>query len=315
MNRDPQFLDPHRKRAREDEEDGTAAGPTEADAVTPQEPAPEPEMWADEPELLPANPAYSAPFDGDMDMMDTSEPVPGSDQPGIQGHTRIEPPSSEANPPGPSVTGRVPTPIHCNFPAQARVKTWSGGSIGYGDALATTPEEPNAAAFNGNGSVDISSQQPGAPGAAQALVDWTTLHNRPLPSPISECGGEENTETARMALDTSAPPGSNHLSHVMHEHPLLAGLPPRASSAMEGRSSTREGTLGGEPQNAGGAMDLESAGAVPSPKKGHTRSKHTLSSWTALQPGMKRTFSLGYRADCEKCRMKVPGHFNHIIIS
>jgi hypothetical protein len=44
------------------------------------------------------------------------------------------------------------------------------------------------------------------------------------------------------------------------------------------------------------------------------RSKHTIDSWT-WQPGMKKSFSIGYRADCEKCRLKVPGHFNHIVIS
>ncbi|CZT48261.1 uncharacterized protein RSE6_08934 [Rhynchosporium secalis] len=52
-------------------------------------------------------------------------------------------------------------------------------------------------------------------------------------------------------------------------------------------------------------------------KKGHTRSKHSLRNWTGygseLNGGMKRSFSMGYRADCEKCRMKVPGHFSHII--
>ncbi|KAG9233872.1 hypothetical protein BJ875DRAFT_30981 [Amylocarpus encephaloides] len=56
-------------------------------------------------------------------------------------------------------------------------------------------------------------------------------------------------------------------------------------------------------------------------KKGHTRSKHSLRTWTGsgfgsemnANPGMKRSFSMGYRADCEKCRMKVPGHFSHII--
>lgn len=48
--------------------------------------------------------------------------------------------------------------------------------------------------------------------------------------------------------------------------------------------------------------------------KGHSRSRHTVNSWTC-QPGMKRSFSLGYCADCEKCRLKVPGHFNHIVIS
>jgi len=53
-------------------------------------------------------------------------------------------------------------------------------------------------------------------------------------------------------------------------------------------------------------------------KKGHQRSKHSLRNWTGLEMGgpghgMKRSFSMGYRADCEKCRMKVPGHFSHII--
>ena len=55
-------------------------------------------------------------------------------------------------------------------------------------------------------------------------------------------------------------------------------------------------------------------------KKGHTRSKHSLRNWTGFggdlggnTSGMRRSFSMGYRADCEKCRMKVPGHFSHII--
>lgn len=29
--------------------------------------------------------------------------------------------------------------------------------------------------------------------------------------------------------------------------------------------------------------------------------------------GSKRGFSMGFRADCEKCRMRVPGHMNHFI--
>jgi len=54
-------------------------------------------------------------------------------------------------------------------------------------------------------------------------------------------------------------------------------------------------------------------------KKGHTRSKHSLRNWhgfggdLSVNTGAKRSFSMGYRADCEKCRMKVPGHFSHII--
>jgi hypothetical protein len=75
---------------------------------------------------------------------------------------------------------------------------------------------------------------------------------------------------------------------------------------------------------------LESLGDMPmdvepcleeskiAPKKRHTRSKHSLRTWS--DPGsdlgygsIKRGFSMGYRSDCEKCRMRVPGHFSHII--
>ncbi len=30
-------------------------------------------------------------------------------------------------------------------------------------------------------------------------------------------------------------------------------------------------------------------------------------------PGVKKGLSMGYRQDCEKCRMKVVGHFNHFV--
>lgn len=55
-------------------------------------------------------------------------------------------------------------------------------------------------------------------------------------------------------------------------------------------------------------------------KKGHQRSKHSVRQWSGyggdLQSagqGVRRSFSMGYRADCDKCRLKVPGHFSHII--
>ena len=36
---------------------------------------------------------------------------------------------------------------------------------------------------------------------------------------------------------------------------------------------------------------------------------------TASSKGRKTTLSMGYRADCEKCRTRVPGHYNHVIRS
>lgn len=263
-------------------------------------------MWADEPEMASASRSSdmaAGSFDSDMDMMDTSGPVHGHDQPGLQG-------SFPADHTVPSVTGRIPTPIHCSFAAQVRGNSWNGGNAMHGDALATTPEEPNAAAFGSNALTDLSCLHLSAASVAPVMADWSVVQNRRLPSPISECGAEDSQGNGRMALDLSLPSG--HLGYVMHEHPLVVGLPPRASSAMDGRT-VREGTPGLE-MHSSNAMEVESLG-TPSPKKGHTRSKHTLNTWTGLQPGMTRSFSIGYRADCEKCRMKMPGHFNHIIIS
>ncbi|KAL1838216.1 hypothetical protein VTJ49DRAFT_2943 [Mycothermus thermophilus] len=270
--------------------------------VTPQEPIQD-GMWADEPELVTTAPAMS---DGDMDMMDTSEPMsqPTGPRSAIPGHLH-----SAAG-----VRGRIPTPIQCSFAAQVRGNAWTGRTSMSGDALATTPEEPTASPFGPGGMM-------GAPTAAAA--DWNSVaENRRLPSPISECGPEDSQG---MALDpSSAPPppqsynvstGDNNLNQITHEHPLIAELPTRTGSALgrrEGTPGTDRHGRSGSGSSSNGGMDVE--GASP-PRRGHTRSKHTLNSWTALQPGMTRTFSIGYRADCEKCRNKQPGHFNHIIIS
>lgn len=66
-------------------------------------------------------------------------------------------------------------------------------------------------------------------------------------------------------------------------------------------------------------VDRSSSQQTPT-KKGHQRSKHSVRQWSGMGgdlqsagQGMKRSFSMGYRADCEKCRNQVPGHFSHII--
>lgn len=65
-------------------------------------------------------------------------------------------------------------------------------------------------------------------------------------------------------------------------------------------------------------MEVEHERDIPA-KKGHSRSKHSLRDWsgsggeTNYASGVKKSFTMGYRPDCEKCRNKVPGHFSHII--
>lgn len=62
-------------------------------------------------------------------------------------------------------------------------------------------------------------------------------------------------------------------------------------------------------------MDMDGVEEKITPKRGHVRSKHSLRNWTGFSPeaGGVRKFSMGYKADCDKCRNRVPGHFSHII--
>lgn len=289
------------------------------------------QTWAEEPELISQQMLISSMVpempDSDMDMMDTSDQTPElQDQ--VQHH--LEPGPFQPDHVVSNITGRMPTPIHCSFAAQVRGNNWGGaaGSALQGGSLTEAAEDPNAHSFGNNSTIEtrqglgatgqesVPRSLDGPAAAAQVMADWNMVQNRRLPSPISESGGEDSSlESPGMILDSSTQMMS-HLDHLTHQHPLLSSLPARSSSAGElrhGSSPEREGTPGAESPNTN-AMDVESP-ATPSPRKGHQRSKHTVNSWTALQPGMKRSFSIGYRADCEKCRMKVPGHFNHIIIS
>lgn len=235
--------------------------------------------------------------DMDMDMDDCGPPT----QPDIH----LGPGLSQPDPVQPGdIASRMPTPIHCSFAAQVRGNSWSGAAgnvtlpTGYSQPL---PDRSIPRSLDHH-----------------AVADWNMVQNRRLPSPISESGGEE-LGSPGMVLDSQ----------------LRHGMPPRAASAMEfsapvrtpsslstlsdmtGDSSHDSPCAGPndnhDPSCHANAMDIEIP-AAPLPKKGHTRSRHTLNSWTQV-PGMKKSFSIGYRADCEKCRQKVPGHFNHIIVS
>lgn len=306
-------------------------------------------MWADEPELPPqqqSSAMMSETMENDMDMMDASQSDWARGQPDGQGQPNVGSAPFQAGPAAPSVTGRMPTPIHCSFAAQVRGSTWNGarGTVVQGGGLAMTPEEPNASAFSGMAGVpnqtfaksvgESMSRGPDGTAAATAhsTADWNMVQDRRLPSPVSESGAEGSLESPDMVLDSPPPPQQRRdpLSQITHDHPLVAGLSQRSGSAGRegggggrsargsGGSSSSQSARDGGSGNSPSAMDVGESpplAAAAARKKGHTRSKHTLSSWAALEPGVKRSFSIGYRADCEKCRMKVPGHFNHIIIS
>lgn len=224
----------------------------------------------------PRQPEQHAGEDTNMDMDMTQAPEPGSCAP----------------PP----TGRIPTPIQPSFMTQVRGNSWAETG-------------PDAEARHPNG-VNNMGHQPGAPFAPPpdqtvprtvAADEWNAVRNRRLPSPISE-GEDAHAHPPGMVLDGS----TTNLAHRLASQVSITTPGEQREDPMgEACHEHEHEAEGGE---AGGAT-------TPSPgRKGHTRSRHTIDSWT-WQPGMKKTFSMGYRTDCEKCRLKVPGHFNHIIIS
>lgn len=170
-----------------------------------------------------ASTAYSE----DLEMTDTIHLSPGSH------HSDIPP----------SISGRIPTPIHSSFgPIIRQNSLWE--SRDYSDFADD-----------------------------ETLVD-RFRRGRRLPSPISE--GETSPSTIVAGFEDM----QMEVDHSM-------------SQEMERETPT---------------------------KKGHHRSKHSVRTWmgtaeeVAPSSGvMKRSFSMGYRADCEKCRQRVPGHFSHII--
>ncbi|CAK7274458.1 hypothetical protein SEPCBS119000_006183 [Sporothrix epigloea] len=191
-----------------------------------------------------------------------------------------------------------------NYLASETTQDWQGSAIPDCDSAPTLSNFPAQVCASGDGaalnvmknghscSSTRSLEHPGN------LGEWSMNQNRSLPSPISDSGafydqlGDEQIED--RGEQVGGPEHSYGSPAAMQSSPLPVAV-----------SSPIRGSLGGTDNDPS---------ASPSPRKGHTRSRHTIVAWTA-QPGMKRAFSIGYRADCEKCVNRVPGHFNHIIVS
>ncbi|KAK2602020.1 hypothetical protein QQS21_004446 [Conoideocrella luteorostrata] len=237
--------------------------------------------------------------DAEVDMMDTVHCEPSShdestQQPALQHDYSA---------------GRMPTPIQPSFAAQVRGQHggWAAGQV---------TMAPNGIVNLGHQVTGLS-QEECVPRAMASEAEWHRLqNNRRLPSPISEVGDSgfngQTCISSDIIMDSekdashSQPPTSFQCPSSKQESPT------NAMEQMEHPNAMMDADAHLVPgQHAESDVDPSS----PSPgRKGHQRSKHTVNSWT-WQPGMKKSFSIGYRSDCEKCRLKVPGHFNHIVIS
>ncbi|KIL92095.1 hypothetical protein FAVG1_04502 [Fusarium avenaceum] len=190
-----------------------------------------------------------------------------------------------------NINGRMPTPMQPSFAAQVR-----------GQQTVPTPNGVTNLGHQDTGFNDDQSIPRTMAGGWQAAQN-----ERRLPSPISECDDamvcQPITPTG-MQFDASAhgfvTPG------MAHPNVTVEPSPPH---------DTEHHMMDVESHCSAHSADGDNDPTTPSPpRRGHIRSRHTVNNWT-WQPGMKKSFSIGYRADCEKCRLKVPGHFNHIIVS
>ncbi|KAJ4254413.1 hypothetical protein NW762_010011 [Fusarium torreyae] len=216
----------------------------------------------------------------EMDMMQTNHV---QQHPGRLG--MMQPESDNAN-------GRMPTPIQPSFAAQVR-----------GQQAVTSPNGVANLGHQNTGFIDDQSVPRTMVGGWQAVQN-----NRRLPSPISECDDSMSCQPITptgMEFDIGAQgfitPGMEHPNVTVEPSPPHDMEHPNGMMDVESHCSAHSADGDGDP-------------TTPSPRRGHIRSRHTVNNWT-WQPGMKKSFSIGYRADCEKCRLKVPGHFNHIIVS
>lgn len=258
-------------------------------SITPQnsdseDQVPQPGLW---PWPSSMNLTTQTQQDAEMDMMDTSSPQ-------AQHHAHPHRPDViDLNPD--NASGRVPTPILPSFAAQVRGQQcgWAG---------------PGPAVKTMHGVVNLGHHQTGfsddqcVPHPVTPPEGWQTIqNNRRLPSPISE--GDDSMDTCAGSATTFNESVSEQSA------PDLEYIAPQPSPphAMEHPNAMMDV----EAQ----VTDREEDQMTPSPnRRSHARNRHTINNWT-WQPGMKKSFSIGYRSDCEKCRLKVPGHFNHIIIS
>ncbi|ROT42632.1 hypothetical protein SODALDRAFT_19755 [Sodiomyces alkalinus F11] len=244
-------------------------------------------QWSSSP-----NPDTTPRCDVDMAMDENIVPL-HSPQPGRNGLS-LEP---NLNPnPNPlrhsldNLTGRSPTPVQPNFAPQVRDPS------GWSDPVQTISHTNGVVNM---GHVSDASQDRAVPRTMQGEDAWPAAVHHRIPSPTSEA--------------ESCPDRASAATWGTGDHDVSAGHADQGDTGMMEASLLHgQDSQFGVPTEPGAT----SVPATPSPgrSRGHVRSLHTVNSWT-WQPGMKRSFSMGYRADCEKCRLKVPGHFNHIVIS
>lgn len=174
--------------------------------------------------------------------------------------------------------GRTATPIHGHFTLNMHSDRIMGDARSIGSQALTI-------------------KSPGP--QTEEETDW--WRRRRLPSPISE-GGDAVAD--RMGgIETNSEGCSN--KSPFHDNLVWPASPPTMDIDNQSPSGQWPGVPEPDAVEGGQLKNVISAGPT---------NESVMGGNAAFGKG-KVSFSMGYRADCEKCRLKVPGHYSHIIRS
>ncbi|WEW59058.1 hypothetical protein PRK78_004526 [Emydomyces testavorans] len=245
--------------------------------------------------------------DSDFEMAD-SQPKSATMQPLLSAGSGPLRPEGNLESPIPSLLldrslnvsgGRTATPIFSHFTSNMNTDSMMRDTL--------SPTEPQCS-------------HPSQPAATDEANWW---RRRRLPSPISE----DETQVNKVALDegfkhhskqaeqftgTYNPPGIRISVTPAQSGMPLSGFPD--AQAEHRIPSLHSRTVENQPNSglAFGDSSVRNGSLSTLP----TRPASTVSDCSTHSPRpQKLTIAMGFRADCDKCRQRVPGHYSHIIRS
>ena len=233
---------------------------------------------------------YDPDLDSDLDMADSQPPespvwTKGDSSPTVSPTTC---PTLRAPRLLPNERTRIPTPIYGYFPLLEPSAMAISAPFSRNATITTT--------FATQSNNPTSQNQP------------FFLNRRSLPSPISEDEAMDSPTTMtgsmlhRLNMNHHAFPKPSPASKEQISDSMDINEPTPASSPSEDAMAETPMSFRHQTQNE----------TIRDARRGAVTNLNTLSQTHQQQHG-KMTLSMGFRADCEKCRERVPGHWSHVL--
>jgi hypothetical protein len=133
----------------------------------------------------------------------------------------------------------------------------------------------------------------------------------PTPPSAAEAAGSQLQLLSVSDVEMQGVEGSDEYAHASQHIPHIAGSPSQSDMSQAPSSPFAHGPgsmMVRKQRQRSGAL---SAAGYGSPMRDASAYLPATHQGDANSAANKRGISMGYRADCEKCRLKVPGHMNH----